>query len=68
MRMRGVKFISVHHAYYVDLRMRLEAMGTAVVKDFDQLEDENILMDFNEDGYLLQTYTKTLDGSADRLP
>ena len=54
------KRIPIPHAYYVDLRMRLQATGTAVVEDLDQLEEENILMDFDEDGYFLQKYTKTL--------
>lgn len=55
---RGVDFLSVPDTYYADVRQRLERVGTQVAEDIDTLQRYNILIDFDEGGYLLQIFTK----------
>ncbi|OJJ05909.1 hypothetical protein ASPVEDRAFT_139166 [Aspergillus versicolor CBS 583.65] len=55
---RGVDFLSVPDTYYADVRKRLERVGTQVAEDIDTLQRYNILIDFDEGGYLLQIFTK----------
>jgi 4-hydroxyphenylpyruvate dioxygenase len=40
------------------LRQRLQAAGTKVQEDIDKIEELNLLMDFDDKGYLLQLFTK----------
>ncbi|KAK4930451.1 hypothetical protein LTR66_016100 [Elasticomyces elasticus] len=42
------------------MRPRLESAGVALQEDFDTLRRLNILVDFDEAGYLLQLFTKPL--------
>ncbi|KAI9925486.1 hypothetical protein ASPWEDRAFT_173159 [Aspergillus wentii DTO 134E9] len=58
LRQRGVAFLSVPENYYTDVRKRLEHMGTQIREDIDKLQQYNILIDFDEGGYLLQVFTK----------
>jgi 4-hydroxyphenylpyruvate dioxygenase len=62
MRARGVEFISVPPTYYDTMRRRLktERRGWELKEDFDVLERLNILIDYDEGGYLLQLFTKPL--------
>ncbi|ROT39386.1 4-hydroxyphenylpyruvate dioxygenase [Sodiomyces alkalinus F11] len=62
MRARGVEFISVPSTYYETLRHRLktEARRWALKEDLDTIERLNILIDYDEGGYLLQLFTKPL--------
>ena len=60
MRARGVEFISVPSTYYDTIRMRLKKSGMALEEDFKAIQDLNILIDFDEGGYLLQLFTKPL--------
>ncbi|CAG7929465.1 unnamed protein product [Penicillium olsonii] len=55
---RGVDFLSVPDSYYADVRRRLEQTGTKVAEELDSLQKYNILIDFDEGGYLLQIFTK----------
>jgi len=58
LRARGVQFLSVPKTYYVDLKKRLAAKGIKVVEDLAKIEELNILVDFDEQGYLLQIFSK----------
>lgn len=62
LRARGVEFISVPDTYYDSMRQRLETSKRkwALQEDFDKLQRLNILIDFDEGGYLLQLFTKPL--------
>lgn len=63
LRARGVEFISVPATYYETMRARLksDARRTWQLKEnFDVLQQLNILIDFDEGGYLLQLFTKPL--------
>lgn len=57
---RGVEFLDIPESYYKRLRQRLEGSKLKVKESLDDLERLNILLDFNEDGYLLQLFTKPL--------
>jgi len=58
LRARGVQFISVPKTYYDDLRVRLSRSSVKIEEDLDVLEKLNILVDFDDQGYLLQIFTK----------
>jgi 4-hydroxyphenylpyruvate dioxygenase len=58
LKARGVQFLRVPSAYYADLRQRLSHVPWTLDADFDVLEQLNILVDFDERGYLLQIFTK----------
>jgi 4-hydroxyphenylpyruvate dioxygenase len=58
LRSRGVDFLPVPASYYVDLRKRLRASPVDVKEDLDAVEQLNILVDFDDQGYLLQLFTR----------
>jgi 4-hydroxyphenylpyruvate dioxygenase len=60
MRARGVDFITVPGTYYTEIRQRLKRSAVRVIEDFDAIQRLNILIDFDEGGYLLQLFTKPL--------
>lgn len=53
-----MEFLSVPASYYEDLRKRLAASPTKVQESLDKIEALNILVDFDDAGYLLQIFTK----------
>ena len=56
LRLRGVEFLSIPQTYYSDsLRARFRDVRTV---DIDALADLGILADRDEEGYLLQIFTK----------
>lgn len=63
LRARGVDFITVPPAYYDAMRQRLKTDKTRawrLAEDLDTIERLNILIDYDEAGYLLQIFTKPL--------
>lgn len=54
-------FLSVPKSYYDNLRFRLSQSPTQVQEDLDRVEELNILVDFDDQGYLLQLFTKPLE-------
>lgn len=60
LRKRGVEFLSVPDKYYVGLIERLSKSEITVKEDMDRLRELNILVDFDDKGYLLQLFTKPL--------
>jgi 4-hydroxyphenylpyruvate dioxygenase len=57
LRSRGVEFLEVPASYYEDL---LERVGK-IDEDLQPLKDLNILVDRDEEGYLLQIFTKPVE-------
>lgn len=55
---RGCVFLTIPKTYYKNLRERLRHSKTVVKEDMDTLEKLNILVDFDENGYLLQIFSK----------
>ena len=62
LRARGVQFIDVPNTYYDTMRQRLktEKRNWELQEDFATIERLNILIDYDEQGYLLQLFTKPL--------
>ncbi|KAB8292304.1 hypothetical protein EYC80_008046 [Monilinia laxa] len=64
LRARGVEFITVPETYYETMRERLRDGRTGIRwslrEDFEEIRRLNILIDFDEGGYLLQLFTKPL--------
>lgn len=62
LRARGVEFINVPSSYYDTMRMRLktEKRNWELKEDLDTIQRLNILIDYDEGGYLLQLFTKPL--------
>lgn len=58
LRDRGVEFLKTPDTYYKDLKARLARSSTKIVEDMDILRSLNILVDFDEGGYLLQIFSK----------
>ena len=60
LKARGVEFIPAPGAYYEDLKVRLKKAGMVLEEDFETIRSLDILIDFDEHGYLLQIFTKHL--------
>ena len=56
LRQRGVRFLRVPDAYYHDLRDRLD--WSQIDADLDALADLGVLVDTDDEGYLLQLFTQ----------
>jgi 4-hydroxyphenylpyruvate dioxygenase len=54
MRRRGVEFITIPPAYYEDVPVRVPE----VIEQIDDLKEQGILVDHDDEGYLLQIFTK----------
>jgi 4-hydroxyphenylpyruvate dioxygenase len=51
-------FIEVPTTYYKNMAARLNKARLTLDEDFETLKRLNILVDFDEGGYLLQLFTK----------
>ncbi|KAF1814955.1 4-hydroxyphenylpyruvate dioxygenase [Eremomyces bilateralis CBS 781.70] len=62
LKARGVEFIKVPKTYYEAMSQRLKGSGRnwELQEDFEELKKLDILIDFDEGGYLLQLFTKHL--------
>jgi 4-hydroxyphenylpyruvate dioxygenase len=60
LRARGVEFISVPETYYISMKKRIAQTGLKLNESFETIQKLNILIDFDEGGYLLQLFTKPL--------
>jgi 4-hydroxyphenylpyruvate dioxygenase len=58
LKARGVEFIKVPETYYEAMAQRLKTSGMELNEDFETLKRLDILIDFDEGGYLLQLFTK----------
>jgi len=61
LKARGVEFLTIPKSYYTNLRERLAASPVDVKEDLDIIEKLNILIDFDDQGYLLQIFTKPVE-------
>jgi len=55
---RGVQFLKAPSAYYTDLAENLKKSKANVTEDLTELKKHNILVDFDDNGYLLQIFTR----------
>ncbi|XP_065178824.1 4-hydroxyphenylpyruvate dioxygenase-like [Sycon ciliatum] len=58
LRARGLEFLSVPDSYYTQLRERLAQSKVTVTESLDIIQQLNVLIDYDDDGYLLQIFTK----------
>uniref|UniRef100_A0A914UNT5 4-hydroxyphenylpyruvate dioxygenase n=1 Tax=Plectus sambesii TaxID=2011161 RepID=A0A914UNT5_9BILA len=58
LKRRGLEFLQVPDSYYDDLEARLKLSRIQIVEEMSQLRKLNILVDFDDHGYLLQIFTK----------
>uniref|UniRef100_H2YR56 4-hydroxyphenylpyruvate dioxygenase n=1 Tax=Ciona savignyi TaxID=51511 RepID=H2YR56_CIOSA len=60
LRERGMEFLMIPDAYYIKLKDNLSRSRTKVTEDMDILQKHGVLVDFDENGYLLQIFTKPM--------
>ncbi|KAK2723246.1 hypothetical protein QYM36_001798, partial [Artemia franciscana] len=58
LRERGSQFLSVPDTYYDQLKERLANSKVKVAEDLETLRELKILIDYDDEGYLLQIFTK----------
>ena len=58
MRAAGIKFLRVPDQYYEDMRKRLD--WSSIDADLDVLREHRILIDQDDEGYLLQLFTNSV--------
>ncbi|KAL9646646.1 hypothetical protein ABK040_010758 [Willaertia magna] len=61
LKKRGVQFLNTPDSYYDNLRKRLSHASIKVKEDIDLIQKLKILVDFDENGYLLQIFTKPVE-------
>jgi 4-hydroxyphenylpyruvate dioxygenase len=61
LKKRGVEFLPCPKAYYENLRKKLPSLNIQVKEDIDTIEKLNILIDYDDQGYLLQIFTKPVE-------
>jgi len=60
LRERGLDFLKIPSTYYACLKENLSKSKTVVKEDMDLIEKHNILVDFDDNGYLLQIFSKPM--------
>ncbi|KAI1718747.1 glyoxalase/Bleomycin resistance protein/Dioxygenase superfamily domain-containing protein [Ditylenchus destructor] len=60
MRERGVEFLDIPDSYYDLLEMRLSNSKIIVKEELKNIRKLKILLDFDDNGYLLQIFTKPM--------
>lgn len=60
LRDRGVEFIRIPDTYYEIMRKLLKSSNVELKEGFEAIRRLNILIDFDQDGYLLQIFTKPM--------
>lgn len=58
LKKRGMEFLDIPNTYYDELRKRLPLAKVKVDEDINVLQKLKILIDYDDDGYLLQIFTK----------
>ncbi|TPX32421.1 hypothetical protein SmJEL517_g04460 [Synchytrium microbalum] len=61
LRARGADFLTIPPAYYENLTERLKHSAVKVKEDMNILKKLHILVDYDENGYLLQIFTKPVE-------
>jgi len=61
LRKRGVEFLQIPKSYYDNFRKALPSLSIDVKEDIDTIEKLGLLIDYDDNGYLLQLFTKPLE-------
>ncbi|CAG0904059.1 unnamed protein product [Darwinula stevensoni] len=59
-RRRGTEFLTIPDTYYEQLREKLKTAKIKVKEDISRLQELGILVDYDDEGYLLQIFTKPM--------
>ena len=59
---RAVPFLSIPHSYYEDIPKREKQYGFKIEEDTALLEERQLLVDGDKEGYLIQIFTKNTIG------
>ncbi|XP_798672.3 4-hydroxyphenylpyruvate dioxygenase [Strongylocentrotus purpuratus] len=60
LKARGMNFLSIPDTYYTNLKERLKLSKVTVTEDLDTIQKLQILIDYDDNGYLLQIFTKPI--------
>lgn len=60
LKARGTEFLTIPDSYYDILKEKLSKSKTKIAEDMKVLQELKILIDFDENGYLLQIFTKNM--------
>lgn len=60
LRTRGMHFLTIPNTYYELLNKKLANSKVRIAEDMKILQDQQILVDFDENGYLLQIFSKNM--------
>ena len=63
LRSRGVQFLTIPEAYYDNLEEKLPNIKFDLAEDVKALRELNILIDYDDEGYLLQIFTQLVGDS-----
>jgi 4-hydroxyphenylpyruvate dioxygenase len=58
---RGVEFLKIPSAYYTNLRKIIPELSIEIKEDIETIEKLQILIDYDDKGYLLQIFTKPVE-------
>lgn len=58
LKARGAEILTWPPTYYDLIREKLEGSSLKVAESLEALQEQNILIDFDERGYMLQAFTK----------
>lgn len=58
MKKRGAEFLVVPDTYYEQLKEKLKSSKVKIIEDMETLRSLRILVDYDDNGYLLQIFTK----------
>jgi 4-hydroxyphenylpyruvate dioxygenase len=61
LRKRGVEFLPIPKSYYDNFRKALPNLSIEVKEDIDVIEKLGLLIDYDDNGYLLQLFTKPVE-------
>lgn len=60
LKARGIEFLQVPDSYYDILREKLKHSNVKILEEMSILQELKILIDYDENGYLLQIFTKNM--------
>ena len=61
LRLRGVEFLPIPQTYYESLKKGLKKSNVQIEEDLKKIQELGILVDYDNQGYLLQLFTKPVE-------
>lgn len=62
LKKNGIQFLDIPHTYYKNIPEREKKFGFKIQEDLSVLEEKQLLVDGDQDGYLIQNFTQTYVG------